>query len=521
MMSWESPWSGAYSTLDRIRTFPAFIIWSMLGFVSGWIQTRKVPSLILGIPALLLAFPVLSLTLHSREQLNTESINRYLVTARDHLKNQRLDQAEFYLNRLKSVSVENDQLLQTRAEFALAKDSPDLAEKAYQTMLTNTDPSLDAQAHRELAILEMKRTPHANTRQASEAIQHLQEALKRHPADLQTHQLLTKLYLQRGDLRSVAQHLEPVARSNPAMQYELARIYQQLGRLSKRDECAKASIDYSRSVIDKMKSQGPLSQQTDVVQSQWVETSLQLSEALSMLGRHGESAETLTRALDRFNSEKLRQQLAKVYLQQAAAISGVDKTWEKRWELVTLSRNYTPDAPEALTLLANIAAHAPRQLQDQAVRELQHYLDHDVAPSSVYFIVGTSAVTNRQWDVAEKFLRRSVELEPRADIAWNNLAYVLFSRPDPDWTAAEHCIEKALLLNSTPATYHETRGHIMAGLSRWLEVIRELELTITEMPATPAIHRDLSAAYAELGDEDLSEYHRARQTATENNIKVN
>ena len=55
MISWENPWGASRDLLYRIRTLPNFLVWSLLGFVSGWVQTRRVATLVIGLPSLVIA----------------------------------------------------------------------------------------------------------------------------------------------------------------------------------------------------------------------------------------------------------------------------------------------------------------------------------------------------------------------------------------------------------------------------------------------------------------------------------
>ncbi len=514
MISWGNPWNASTSLFWRVRTLPLYVIWTLSGFTAGWVQTRRLRQLFLGIPALASALLVIALTIQSRADLDTGTIRRYIDTAQLSLRKNQIERAEFYVNRLKSWKHQNDPFLQVRADIAIARERPDLAVNCFRDMLVNTDHSQDAQAHQQLALAVLKTTKDPNSDAASEAIQHLQLALEAHPGDLTSHELLAKLFMTRGDLVSAALHLEPVAQANPGLQIDLARVYEQLGRQSKQVEAAKQAELYFAASIADHKSHPPRADITTATRdAQQVTDYLVWSEALIMQGKFEDAANIITNALDQQNAPALRQRLASIYLQQANTLPAIDESWRQRFELVTLSRNYDPDAREALVILANIAAHAPFDLRPLALKEIQPYLENGKAPPAAYYLIGTAAAQDKLWDDALKLLRRSIELEPQADIAWNNLAYTLHSMPNPDWKEAERCVIEAIRLNPTPAIYHETRGHIMVGQERWAEAVQELERALREFPSQPQIHGGLSLAYSRLGDDDLADYHRLRQAA--------
>ena len=517
MISWDNPWSDSANFLMRLRALPIYILWSMAGFTSGWVQTRRLRNLFFGIPALACAMLVVSLTVRSREGLKSDTIQRYTETAQLLLKNNQLDQADFYLNRLKSLPFQTDSILAARAEIASRRERPDLAQIHFHQMLENTDHTQDSLAHQQLAIFELQATRDPNSAGAAEAIRHLQLALEDNPNNLKCHELLAKLFMTRGDLNSVAQHLLPMSIQNPAVQIDLARVYEQLGRQSKKEECAaKAEQFYSAAVarIEALQSGGE--KITAEQAMQWNTGCLNWSESLIMQGQLDAAAQVVTRALDRQNTPELRRRLAMIYVRLANELTQEEESWRKRWELVTLSRTYDPDAKESLVILANIAAHAPFELRQLAQKEIQPFLDNSQAPAAVFFLMGTAAAQNSEWESALKLLRQSVTLEPRADIVWNNLAYTLHTMPNPDWEEAERCVNEAIRLNPTPAIYHETRGQIMVGQQRWAEAVHELERALQEIPAQSRIHRGLSVAYLQLGDEDLASFHQIRQTALSN-----
>lgn len=247
MISWENPWGASPSVFYRLRTLPTYLIWSIVGFVSGWVQTRRIGYLVIGIPALAITFFMIATTLKTREGLTTETVRRYIESSQLHLKDNRIEQAEFYMNRLKSLDYQTDPLLVTRAELATRRERSDLAEICYRDMLTNPDRTLDAVAHQKLALIELNAIQTPNSPHASEAIHHFEQTLKSNPNDLDSRELLAKLFLDRGDLNSAILHLEPVAEQKPAVYLKLARLYEKLGRqVMKTESAARGEILFRR-----------------------------------------------------------------------------------------------------------------------------------------------------------------------------------------------------------------------------------------------------------------------------------
>lgn len=506
MISWENPWGSSPSFGHRLRTLPVYLVWIILGFVSGWVQTRRTKVLILGCPALLAGFVVTTLAIRTREGLTSEKVRHYTELAEERLRRNQIDEAEFFINRLKPLGSPSDSILAIHAAIAVQRQRPDVAEKAFEAMLGNSDRSRDPFAHRQIALLKLATTKSPISSRANEAIVHLEAALTALPTDIEGQQILAKLYLDRGELEESARHLEQIVTAHPVVAIDLARIFERLDRNARKLEfAAQAAGFFAKAFAPTATPKVDRPEDRTIGYLQW-------TEALIMLGRLDQVVELLTAELDRNNSPELRKRLAATYVRTDAQLPR-GENWERRMELCNLCRNYDPDSPQGLVMLANIAAHAPPDLAAQAERDLQPYMEADTAPAAAYFLMGTAASQRKDWAKALRFLRKSVQMEPRADISWNNLAQTLAKMTPPDLAEAERCVNEALAINSAPAVYHETRGQIMVQLERWPEAVRELETALQQIPADSQIHRGLAMAYEQLGDQDLSDFHSTRHRA--------
>lgn len=513
MISWENPWGASHNLLFRIRTLPSYTAWSLLGFVSGWVQTRRIPTLLIGLPSLVIASLMIATTLKARAGLNSETIQHYIENAQQHLKNNQIEQAEFYMSRLRSLKHQADPLLVTRAEIESRRDRPDLAETCYRQMLVNQDHTLDALAHQKLALIELQASQAGKENGASEAIYHFQQALIVNPDDLVSRELLARLQISREDLNSAIEQLELVAPRKPAVNLELARLYKRIDRKILSAEAAAKAEKYLQEELAKNSTSTGTSEDLDRQKIHRSNLILNLIEADVLQNNLDDAIKLATDELDRDNSPELRNRLATLYLMKANSLPPTDAAWAKRWEFVALSRNYDPDSPESLLILANIAANAPLKLRQMAAQEISPYLDNGKAPPSAFFLVGTAAAESKQWDTAAKLLRKAVEINPKADAGWNNLAHVLISQTPPDWAEAERCVNIALQLNSDPPRYHQTRGQIMIGVQKWAQAARELESARISLSTDPEIYLGLAEAYGQLGDEDLATFYRTRYEA--------
>jgi hypothetical protein len=148
MISWENPWGSSPSFGHRLRTLPVYLVWIILGFVSGWVQTRRTKVLILGCPALLAGFVVTTLAIRTREGLTSEKVRHYTELAEERLRRNQIDEAEFFINRLRPLGSPSDSILAIHAAIAVQRQRPDLAEKAFEAMLGKQPRSIRAPADR-------------------------------------------------------------------------------------------------------------------------------------------------------------------------------------------------------------------------------------------------------------------------------------------------------------------------------------------------------------------------------------
>ncbi len=535
-MTWQNPWVTHRTLGARLVTFPAYALWCLFGLVSGWVQTRRVSRLLGGLPALILAGVMGVVGIDSRAGISPEVSNHYLQRANSAIERSDLPKAEFFLNRLESLGYRNDRTLSVQAQVAGLRQLTEWTEDIYREMLTNSDRTGDGLAHRQLGKFALARSKSTESADFQEAVAHFQDALISQPRDLLCHEMLARAELIRGNIEEGTKHLEIVASARPGIYLDLARIYEQAGNPTQKsfaasqaerffEKIAKEGLPAPEEPVAQKPTDGkpestlsdpeavPPSPEKDpaaIDRDVRVQAHLDWAETLVMQGKLKPALAALTSGEEKHKHEALRSRLASVYIREINELPQTNAAWKTRWELVALCRHYAPESKEAMVVLGNIAVKGPPELADQARKIIDPLLDIGEAPSAVYFLMGTHAVQNKQWDRAERLLRIAVDKEPRADIGWNNLAFLYLTREHPNLDEAEKCVDKALSLNPAPPTYHETRGQIMLKLGRWTETVRELELALTNMTANGEIHFGLAVAYEHLEDFDLAEMHRSR-----------
>ena len=121
-----------------------------------------------------------------------------------------------------------------------------------------------------------------------------------------SHELLAKLFLARGDIESVILHLEPVAEQKPAVQLDLARMYNKLNRQVMKAQAAAHAEKFLSAEIAKLGTSPLQEGDPDTLKTQRLNLIMNWSEALVLQDKLDDAAKVATEALDRNNSPELR-----------------------------------------------------------------------------------------------------------------------------------------------------------------------------------------------------------------------
>ena len=128
----------------------------------------------------------------------------------------------------------------------------------------------------------------------------------------------------------------------------------------------------------------------------------------------------------------------------------------------------------------------------------------------VHFVAGI-----RSWEMGDQdkslfHFSRAYKLDPEMLAIGNNLAWALSNQEHPDLDRALKIIESVLRADDTDPIHRDTRGQILAKLSRWEEAIDDLEFALqsSKMSGNKNLHQALAEAYEALGRESLASKHR-------------
>jgi len=117
---------------------------------------------------------------------------------------------------------------------------------------------------------------------------------------------------------------------------------------------------------------------------------------------------------------------------------------------------------------------------------------------------------NQQNAEAREYLENATRLDPKNDVAANNLANLLYKIEPYELERALAFAQGVLTRNPANPIYLETRGQILARLGKNQEAIDDLGRCLVTFPEVPEIHETLAGCYRKIGNEVLANAHQNR-----------
>ncbi len=117
---------------------------------------------------------------------------------------------------------------------------------------------------------------------------------------------------------------------------------------------------------------------------------------------------------------------------------------------------------------------------------------------------------NQQNAEAREYLENATKIDPKNDVAANNLANLLYKLEPYDPERALSLTQGVLSRNPENPIYLETRGQILARLGRAQEAIDDLTRCLVPFPEVPEIHETLAGCYRKIGNDVLAKAHQDR-----------
>ena len=131
------------------------------------------------------------------------------------------------------------------------------------------------------------------------------------------------------------------------------------------------------------------------------------------------------------------------------------------------------------------------QEQDRARAVLEDYLEQ--APKDPFALAAraVAAWTSQDWEVAEKYYKRLIKVDPNWVLAQNHLGYIAMAQGR--FAEAEEAFKKYRFIAPDQANPHDSMGELLTLTGRYEEAVAELEESL-------AIREDFCASYYHLVD---------------------
>jgi tetratricopeptide (TPR) repeat protein len=146
---------------------------------------------------------------------------------------------------------------------------------------------------------------------------------------------------------------------------------------------------------------------------------------------------------------------------------------------------------------------------DAARAKLQGLLARGGAGAAhIHFALAVDARLRGDAATEKLHLERSFQLDPKAGLIANNLAWVLCHSPSPDLPRALTLANLAVEREPANPAFRDTRGRILLAQQKWAEALADLELALARDPDSPDLHAALADAYEHLDQSEIASEHR-------------
>jgi tetratricopeptide (TPR) repeat protein len=465
--------------------------WSLVGFLKCWLRTRRLGLLIQGLPAIALGGLLGTLLVSSGQPASSDTIDAYLSRAERAIAQEEYEQADFYFRKLQFLAPDSPSVIDKRAELAAGQGNYREAVRLREALVRDADRSNDARIHKWLARVALEQDLGLDS-PLDYARSHLDAVLAEKPGDPEAHFFFARLHMLQGDIPNAIAHLEPIAAFDARFQLHLAVLY-----LRRQPPDAVRAISNARSAA------GTLRKEIEQTQTSDVNTYHQLAAAQVILSEFEPAIQTLRQATTRFDQDATRKQLARAYVAWSDDVARKSPDdLGQRMRLLEQALHAAPDEPAALHRLLEMAS-AEGDAARKAESALRGALVDGVAPAAVHFSLGTLAAKRGDLDAAMRHFQQAEQLNPKAAVTLNNMAYIMAQMEEADLNQALAMANQAVRMAPQAAPFRETRGQILVRLERWSPAITDLEYANSRMhePASRlAINRSLATAYRGLGD---------------------
>ena len=328
-------------------------------------------------------------------------------------------------------------------------------------------------------------------------IEQVRNAMETSADDVHLHSKLGQLYALKKDHDRAVQQFEACADLQPIMNLDLAHALRAAGRT---EDASAAALKAERE-FDRLERLGVLS---DKMRFLW-------ANALAMQGKFDEGLQTLMAGLEQnpesqFLRNAISQQLFEQYFKQQQGREVGTQMSNEEFDLLLDAVRYSPSNSRAVAVLAG-KMEGDGEEQERAEKVFRGLLAEGRATSVVHMLLGTRAAQRNELRIARFHLEQALPIHGDRPELLNNLAWVYAQQEQADHAKALELIDRAIRIYPGAPELLETRGNVLMKLERWDEAIVELEKALSKLPKRTRLHKLLSEAYREIGDQRTADVH--------------
>ncbi|MEZ6116603.1 MAG: hypothetical protein R3C28_08515 [Pirellulaceae bacterium] len=480
---------------SRFAWFWRITVFSVADFVTSWINSRRWQHLLYGIPALLLALPLIVAAVLIPSSQSSQLANRYRSALQTALVDGDQAAAELYRRKIGQLGQETDRDIFMQAISLQESDMQQAFEKMSR-LAPRTQPGIP-ESHEWIAQQALTGQLPLDVRESLDLAKDHVACLERIGWDRQRLTLLHGLIATcEGRLDDATTAFRDVA--NPTVHMELARLHVQQGNLT-------AATDLAETTLQRFQNADPNSLRLGPMEY------LSLVSAHMMLGRDAELDHFVSTPFtvpEAFRADAALQQFFDEVVAQLLA-SGRFRRF-----LVPLSENCIRNLPQdnawvwirlLRIAMQNDAVYqlVRREIPTDSLQNAQQVSDPSallVPMAELYFVRGEKQIAK------QLFLLR-LEQKPTDEMSLNNVAWLTMELQPNELALALDYVDRALQIRPGFHRFLHTRGFIYHRLQDWDKAVADLQLAVNAMPHDASIHAALSDAYRHLGDAERAAAH--------------
>jgi tetratricopeptide (TPR) repeat protein len=487
---------GRLGWLRVLVAYPAYASWrflARLGWLLGqWWSFRNTRYFLQGLPAVLCLSAVVTLGAFARFKDPSDLVLAYQAQAAKALAEKDYALAQTCFEKLATFEGEHKQAVYW---LGLTLEAADRKADAAAVML-NLAPPDKAGGYRPAHLWQARHllTGQPGLPQQQLAERHLLRALEgdNPPADASA--LYAQLLLATKRTQEAEAHLVRAVETHPELRIPLAKIY-----AARRDR-EKAQTQLQRAVeAFRQRAEGSLDDHRDRLY--WAETTL-------LQGKFAEAQAILEKGLTASSRPEYRVAMSRVTAAWFDAL-GADPRADlgARIGLLEAGLKADPFSGELLQRLLTVTklkgAEAAR-----ARDLLETVLAQGQVPATVHLMLGIDAWQDNRAEEARRHWELAYQSDPLMPVLANNLAWLLAHQPPADLPRALQMIDSVVARYPNEPQYRGTRGHILAKLGRWQDAVPDLEASLKAFPNNVDLHKQLAAAYDQLGLPSVAAKHK-------------